>query len=81
MGGIIVIDFIDMTLESNRELVLRRLVECLGRDRTKHQVAEAQTPAPRGAGFLSTLHFQPSTFLTATPESFPASGCKRSPAR
>ena len=40
MGGIIVIDFIDMTLESNRELVQRRLVECLGRDRTKHQVAE-----------------------------------------
>ncbi|WP_291278635.1 Rne/Rng family ribonuclease [Galactobacter sp.] len=40
MGGIIVIDFIDMVLESNRDLVLRRLVECLGRDRTKHQVAE-----------------------------------------
>jgi Rne/Rng family ribonuclease len=40
MGGIIVIDFIDMTLEANRELVLRRLTECLGRDRTKHQVAE-----------------------------------------
>jgi Rne/Rng family ribonuclease len=40
MGGIIVIDFIDMTIEANRELVLRRLVECLGRDRTKHQVAE-----------------------------------------
>jgi len=40
MGGIIVIDFIDMALESNRDLVLRRLVECLGRDRTKHQVAE-----------------------------------------
>ena len=40
LGGIIVIDFIDMTLESNREAVLRRLVECLGRDRTKHQVAE-----------------------------------------
>ena len=39
-GGIIVIDFIDMILESNREQVLRRLVECLGRDRTKHQVAE-----------------------------------------
>jgi len=39
-GGIIVIDFIDMVLESNRDLVLRRLVECLGRDRTKHQVAE-----------------------------------------
>jgi ribonuclease E len=40
LGGIIVIDFIDMTLESNREAVLRRLIECLGRDRTKHQVAE-----------------------------------------
>ncbi|RBY83173.1 Rne/Rng family ribonuclease [Blastococcus sp. TF02A-26] len=40
IGGIIVIDFIDMVLESNRELVLRRLTECLGRDRTKHQVAE-----------------------------------------
>jgi ribonuclease E len=40
LGGIIVIDFIDMVLESNRELVLRRLIECLGRDRTKHQVAE-----------------------------------------
>jgi ribonuclease E len=40
IGGIIVVDFIDMVLESNRDLVLRRLVECLGRDRTKHQVAE-----------------------------------------
>ena len=40
VGGIVVIDFIDMVLESNRELVLRRLTECLGRDRTKHQVAE-----------------------------------------
>ncbi len=40
LGGIVVIDFIDMILESNREAVLRRLVECLGRDRTKHQVAE-----------------------------------------
>ena len=40
LGGIIVVDFIDMVLESNRELVMRRLVECLGRDRTKHQVAE-----------------------------------------
>ncbi len=40
LGGIVVIDFIDMILESNREMVLRRLVECLGRDRTKHQVAE-----------------------------------------
>ncbi|MFC8886592.1 Rne/Rng family ribonuclease, partial [Streptomyces cinereoruber] len=40
LGGIVVIDFIDMVLESNRDLVLRRLLECLGRDRTKHQVAE-----------------------------------------
>jgi ribonuclease E len=40
IGGIIVVDFIDMVLESNRDLVLRRLLECLGRDRTRHQVAE-----------------------------------------
>ncbi|MGW7455882.1 Rne/Rng family ribonuclease, partial [Streptomyces sp. NPDC054787] len=40
LGGIVVIDFIDMVLESNRDLVLRRMLECLGRDRTKHQVAE-----------------------------------------
>ena len=40
LGGIVVIDFIDMILESNRDAVLRRLVESLGRDRTKHQVAE-----------------------------------------
>ncbi|MCD2186809.1 Rne/Rng family ribonuclease [Actinomycetospora soli] len=40
IGGMIVIDFIDMVLESNRDLVLRRLTECLGRDRTRHQVAE-----------------------------------------
>ncbi|MCL2551862.1 MAG: Rne/Rng family ribonuclease, partial [Actinomycetia bacterium] len=40
LGGIVVIDFIDMVLESNRDLVMRRLLECLGRDRTKHQVAE-----------------------------------------
>ncbi|WP_368496379.1 Rne/Rng family ribonuclease [Herbiconiux sp. A18JL235] len=40
IGGIIVVDFIDMVLESNRDLVLRRMVECLSRDRTKHQVAE-----------------------------------------
>ena len=59
IGGIIVIDFIDMVLESNRDLVLRRLVECLGRDRTKHQVTEitslglAQMTRKRiGAGLL-----------------------------
>ncbi|EEH64252.1 S1 RNA binding domain protein [Gleimia coleocanis DSM 15436] len=40
IGGIVVIDFVDMVLESNRDLVLRRLVECLGRDRTRHQVTE-----------------------------------------
>ncbi|MCD7100799.1 Rne/Rng family ribonuclease [Pseudoclavibacter sp. 13-3] len=40
LGGIVVVDFIDMVLESNRDLVLQRLIECLGRDRTKHQVAE-----------------------------------------
>ena len=40
IGGIIVVDFIDMVLESNRDLVLRRLTEALGRDRTKHQVSE-----------------------------------------
>ena len=40
IGGIIVIDFIDMVLESNRDLVLRRLTEALGRDRTRHQVSE-----------------------------------------
>lgn len=40
IGGIIVVDFIDMVLESNRDLVLRRLTEALGRDRTRHQVSE-----------------------------------------
>lgn len=40
IGGIIVIDFIDMVLPTNRELLVRRLAECLGRDRTRHQVAE-----------------------------------------
>jgi ribonuclease E len=43
IGGIIVIDFIDMVLEVNRDKVVRRLVECLGRDRTKHQVAEVSS--------------------------------------
>jgi ribonuclease E len=40
IGGIVVIDFIDMVLESNRDLVLRRLTEALARDRTRHQVSE-----------------------------------------
>ena len=43
IGGIIVVDFIDMVFEANRDLVIRRLVECLGRDRTKHQVAEVSS--------------------------------------
>ncbi|MCT1431944.1 Rne/Rng family ribonuclease, partial [Brachybacterium muris] len=62
IGGIIVIDFIDMVLESNRDLVLRRLVECLGRDRTKHQVAEVtslglvqMTRKRVGQGLLETF--------------------------
>jgi ribonuclease E len=62
IGGIVVIDFIDMVLESNRDLVLRRLVECLGRDRTKHQVAEVtslglvqMTRKKIGQGLLETF--------------------------
>jgi ribonuclease E len=62
IGGIIVVDFIDMVLESNRDLVLRRLVECLGRDRTKHQVAEVtslgliqMTRKKLGLGLLETF--------------------------
>lgn len=62
IGGIIVIDFIDMVLESNRELVLRRLMECLSRDRTKHQVAEVtslglvqMTRKRLGLGLLETF--------------------------
>ncbi len=43
IGGIIVVDFIDMVLEANRDRVVRRLIECLGRDRTKHQVAEVSS--------------------------------------
>ncbi|CAB4345614.1 MAG: Rne/Rng family ribonuclease [Actinobacteria bacterium] len=62
IGGIIVIDFIDMVLESNRDLVIRRLIECLGRDRTKHQVAEVtslglvqMTRKRIGAGLLEVF--------------------------
>ncbi len=65
IGGIIVIDFIDMVLESNRELVLRRLLECLARDRTKHQVAEVtslglvqMTRKRVGAGLLEAFSTQ-----------------------
>src|ERR1700677_2352749 len=62
VGGIVVIDFIDMVLESNRELVLRRMLECLARDRTKHQVAEVtslglvqMTRKRVGAGLLEAF--------------------------
>ncbi|MEO6531483.1 MAG: Rne/Rng family ribonuclease, partial [Specibacter sp.] len=70
IGGIIVIDFIDMVLESNRDLVLRRLVECLGRDRTKHQVAEVtslglvqMTRKRMGTGLLEVFGEQCGTCL------------------
>jgi ribonuclease E len=62
IGGIIVVDFIDMVLEANRDLVLRRLVECLARDRTRHQVAEVtslglvqMTRKRIGTGLLETF--------------------------
>jgi ribonuclease E len=62
IGGIIVIDFIDMVLENNRDQVIRRLIECLGRDRTKHQVAEVtslglvqMTRKRIGAGLLEVF--------------------------
>nr|WP_244569185.1 Rne/Rng family ribonuclease [Bifidobacterium hapali] len=40
IGGMVMIDFVDMVMPANRDLVLRRLIECLARDRTKHQIAE-----------------------------------------
>lgn len=62
IGGIIVVDFIDMVLESNRDMVLQRMMECLGRDRTKHQVAEVtslglvqMTRKKLGLGLLETF--------------------------
>jgi ribonuclease E len=62
IGGIIVVDFIDMVLENNRDLVMRRLVECLARDRTRHQVAEVtslglvqMTRKRIGTGLLETF--------------------------
>lgn len=65
IGGIIVVDFIDMVLESNRDLVLRRMIECLSRDRTKHQVAEVtslglvqMTRKKLGLGLLETYSEQ-----------------------
>jgi ribonuclease E len=40
IGGIIVIDFIDMEISKNRDAVLRRLREALARDKTRTQVFE-----------------------------------------
>jgi ribonuclease E len=65
IGGIIVVDFIDMVHEANRDKVVRRLIECLGRDRTKHQVAEVSslglvqmTRKRIGQGLLETFSEQ-----------------------
>ncbi|WPF67296.1 translation initiation factor IF-2 N-terminal domain-containing protein [Corynebacterium sp. 22KM0430] len=62
LGGMIVIDFIDMVLPENRDLVLRRLKEALGRDRTRHQVSEVTslglvqlTRKRLGTGLLETF--------------------------
>ncbi|MDK6301499.1 translation initiation factor IF-2 N-terminal domain-containing protein [Corynebacterium sp. UMB9976] len=62
IGGMIVVDFIDMVLEENQDLVLRRLIEYLGRDRTHHKVSEVTslglvqiTRKRLGAGLLETF--------------------------
>ena len=62
LGGMIVVDFIDMVLEENRDLVLRRLTEYLGRDRTRHKVSEVtslglvqMTRKRLGIGLLETF--------------------------
>ena len=62
IGGIIVVDFIDMIQESNQEMVRRRLLECLSRDRTKNQVGEVtslglvqMTRKKIGVGLLETF--------------------------
>ena len=66
IGGIIVVDFIDMVLESNRDLVTRRLVECLARDRTRHQVAEVTS--------LGLVQMTRKRIGTGLAESFAAAG-------
>ena len=62
LGGMIVVDFIDMVLPENQDLVLRRLKEALGRDRTRHEVSEVtslglvqMTRKRLGTGLLETF--------------------------
>ncbi|PXY07028.1 translation initiation factor IF-2 N-terminal domain-containing protein [Corynebacterium striatum] len=62
LGGMIVVDFIDMVLPENQKLVLRRLKEALGRDRTRHQVSEVtslglvqMTRKRLGTGLIETF--------------------------
>ncbi|MFC6317024.1 translation initiation factor IF-2 N-terminal domain-containing protein [Corynebacterium gerontici] len=62
LGGMIVVDFIDMVLPENQDLVLRRLTEALGRDRTRHQISEVtslglvqMTRKRLGTGLLETF--------------------------
>ena len=62
LGGMIVVDFIDMVLPENQDLVLRRLTEALGRDRTRHQISEVTslglvqiTRKRLGTGLLETF--------------------------
>jgi ribonuclease E len=94
IGGIIVIDFIDMVLESNRDLVLRRLTECLGRDRTRHQVAEVtslglvqMTRKRVGSGLLESFskgceHCRGrGVIVTTEPIDHPAVGAEPAPVR
>ncbi|OUD96716.1 Ribonuclease E [Clavibacter michiganensis subsp. michiganensis] len=93
IGGIIVVDFIDMVLETNRDLVLRRLVECLSRDRTKHQVAEVtslglvqMTRKKLGLGLLESFSENCETCAgrgssSTTTRSWPTSRRRRSPCR
>jgi ribonuclease E len=92
IGGIIVVDFIDMVLESNRDLVMRRLVECLARDRTRHQVAEVtslglvqMTRKRIGTGLLETFSTTCDCCggrgLTTTREPVPVPAQQRSPQR
>jgi ribonuclease E len=61
IGGMIVVDFVDMVLQENRDLLLRRLNEFLAADRTRHKVSEVtslglvqMTRKRLGAGLVET---------------------------